>query len=308
MRPGPSPRRDTGWLLFLTPVLWGATFPAAKLGFDVIGVYPFMAWTRTVGLVTILLAIPLVARRHLRLSSIRQVLLPGFLLGAFIFVAYVLQSEGLDRTTATNAGFITGLYVVFVPLLGLAVFRQPAPGAVWAAVAISVVGLALLSIPGLDDLRLRFGDVLVLLSAVSWAAHVVAVGRLAGRYPTALLSLVQMGAAAILHLLATLILGEGLRTSQAVAHTWHLLVVTGVLGSGLAYTLQVMAQTEMNAARAVVILAGESVAAAAFAAVWIGERLEPHQWAGATLVLAAMALSEVSARRRDLRAQAVTPA
>ena len=300
-------RIDVGWLLFLTPVLWGATFPGAKLGIDRIGVYPFMAWTRFVGFLTILVAIPLVARGGMERGSARRVLLPGLMLGGLIFVAYILQTEGLLRTTATNAGFITGLYVVFVPLLGLVLFRQRVGWAVWVAVILSVGGLVLLSVPALDDIRLRFGDLLVLCSAFVWAAHVVAIGRLAGRHPSALLSLSQMGWAAAFHLVATLAVGAGLRVGEATTEAWHLLIVTGVLGSGIAYTLQVIAQTEMSAARAVVILAGESVAAAAFSAVWIGERLLPHQWLGAAIVLGAMVLSEMRARLADVRAEAQTP-
>jgi drug/metabolite transporter (DMT)-like permease len=300
-------RIDIGWLLFLTPILWGATFPGAKLGIDRIGVYPFMAWTRFIGFLTILMAIPLVARHQVGRGEGRKVLLPGLLLGGLIFVAYILQTEGLLRTSATNAGFITGLYVVFVPILGLVLFRHRAGRAVWVAVILSVGGLMLLSIPALDDIRLRFGDLLVLCSAVVWAAHVVAIGRFAGRHPSALLSLSQMGWAAGFHILATLLIGAGLRAGEAVTEAWLLLIVTGVLGSGIAYTLQVIAQTEMSAARAVVILAGESVAAAAFSAVWLGERLSPHQWVGAAIVLAAMILSEAKARIGDVRAEAQTP-
>ena len=288
-------------------MLWGATFPAAKLGIDRIGVHPFMAWTRLIGFVTILIALPLLARREDIRGSLRRVLAPGLLLGSFIFVAYILQTEGLARTTATNAGFITGLYVVFVPILGLALFRQPVGLGIWVAVGLSVVGLVLLSVPELDDLRLRFGDLLVLLSAIAWAAHVVTLGRFVGRHPSGTLSLSQMGWAALLHVIAALLLGTGLRAQEAVTETWHLLIVTGVLGSGVAYTLQVIAQTEISPSRAVVILAGESVAAAAFSALWLGERLQAHQWLGAMLVLGAMIVSELRARRADLRAEAATP-
>lgn len=300
-------RIDVGWLLLVTPVLWGATFPAAKLGLERIGVYPFMAWTRFIGFLTILVAIALVARRDLKLAVIRRVALPGLLLGGFIFVAYILQTEGLARTTATNAGFITGLYVVFVPLLGLALFRQPVGWAVWLAVGLSVLGLMLLSVPSLGEIRLRPGDALVFLSAIAWAAQVIALGRLVGRHPTMLLSLSQMGWAAALHIATTLVLGEGLRASEAASEAWLLLIVTGVLGSGVAYTLQVIAQSEVSPTRAVVILAGESVAAAGFSALWLGERLEAHQWLGATLVIVAMAVSELRARRVDLRAETATP-
>ena len=294
-------------MLLLTPVLWGATFPGAKLGLERIGVYPFMAWTRAVGFATILVAVALLSRKDLKLESVRRVLAPGLLLGGFIFVAYILQTEGLARTPATNAGFITGLYVVFVPLLGLALFRQPVGWGVWLAVALSVVGLMLLSVPALDEIRLRRGDALVLLSAAVWAAHVVGIGRLAGRHPTLLLSLSQMGWAAFFHVVTTLAIGAGLRGGEALTEAWHLLVVTGVLGSGVAYTLQVIAQTEMSPTRAVVILAGESVAAAGFSAAWLGERLEPHQWIGAALVVVAMIVSELRARISDLRAEAATP-
>lgn len=295
-------------MLLLTPILWGATFPAAKLGIERIGVYPFMAWTRLIGFVTILVALPLLARREDLRASMRRVALPGLLLGSFIFVAYILQTEGLLRTTSTNAGFITGLYVVFVPILGLALFRQRVGGEIWIAVGLSVVGLVLLSVPALDDLRLRFGDLLVLLGAVAWAAHVVTLGRFVGRHPSATLSLAQMGWTALLHIIAALVLGAGLRVEEAAGEAWLLLIVTGVLGSGVAYTLQVIAQTEMSPSRAVVILAGESVAAAAFSAVWLGERLKAHQWLGASLVLLAMVVSELRARRADLRAELATPA
>jgi drug/metabolite transporter (DMT)-like permease len=287
-------RIDPGVLLFLTPLLWGATFPAAKLGIETVGIFPFMAWTRVVGFLTILLAIPLVAREAVTPTSLRRTAGPGLLLGGLIFVAYILQTEGLARTTATNAGFITGLYVVFTPILALVLFGQPTGRVAWIAVAASVIGLALLSVPDLDDLRIRGGDLLVLASAVAWAGQVVALGRFAARHPSSMLSLAQMGAAAGLHLIAAA--GAGLRPGAAV-DAWHLLLITGVLGSGLAYTLQVMAQREVSPTRAVVILAGESVAAAAFSAIWLGERLAVHQWAGAGVVLGAMVLSELGARR-----------
>jgi drug/metabolite transporter (DMT)-like permease len=297
-------RRHVGWLLFLAPVLWGATFPAAKVGIAITGIYPFMAWTRVVGFLTILVALPVVARSDLRWDRVRGVLWPGMLLGGFIFVAYILQTEGLARTTATNAGFITGLYVVFVPVLGLMLYRQPAGRALWVAVALSVLGLALLSVPSLRELRPQGGDLLVLASALLWAAQVVALGRLAGRHPPLLLSLAQMGGAALLHLVVAA--PGGLAPGPAV-EAWPLLVVTGILGSGVAYTIQVLAQREMTPGRAVVILAGESVASAVLAFAFLEERLLPHQWAGAVVVLGAMVLSEVAARREVIQAEAAAP-
>lgn len=303
-RPWRRLRVSSGWVLLLTPLLWGATFPAAKIAIGTLDVLPFTAWSRSVGFATVVMAIPWVARGGITGRAVVRAVGPAALLGALLFAGYVLQTTGLGSTTATNAAFITGLYVVFTPVLGLVLFRQPASRNAWAAVALSLVGLALLSFHGLGDLRPRPGDLLVLASAVVWAGHVVAIGRFASRHSTVLLAVGQMGFAAALHVAAAA--PQGL-DAAGVASVWPLLVVTGILGSGVAFTLQLVAQRELSPPRAAIILAGESVAAAAFSFVWLGERLQAHQWGGAMLVVAAMVTSELGARRAELRAQAAAP-
>jgi drug/metabolite transporter (DMT)-like permease len=293
-------RIDAATLLLLTPLMWGATFPAGKLALRHIPPLTFMAWTRGLGLLAIVALVPVMWRgadhaEPLRALA-RRVLGPGLLLGALIFVAYVLQTEGLARTTATNAGFITCLYVVFTPILASFVFRQRVPGAAWLAVIVAVAGMALLSVADLGEIRLHLGDLLVLGGAVVWAGHVTGVGYFAPKFPAWAISLAQMAATFALQLVA--VAGVGLRFHEVSSvRVWPLLVVTGALGSGVAYTMQIMAQQTVTAVRAVMLLAGESVFAAVFAAVWIGERLSIHQWAGAVIVLGAMAFSELAARR-----------
>jgi drug/metabolite transporter (DMT)-like permease len=257
----------------------------------------FMAWSRTLGFLILLVSLPLFARAGGGRLDLHRAIRPGIVLGALLFLGYTLQTAGLARTTATNAGFITGLYVVFTPVLALIVLRQPTGPAAWAAVGISVMGLALLSVESLDTLAPRPGDLLVLASAVAWAGHVVAVGRFTGRYSSAGLAFGQMAVASMFHLAGTFVVGTGLQPAEA-ASVWGMLFLTGVLGSGVAFTIQVFAQRRLTPARAAIILAGESVFAALFAAVWLGERLLAHQWAGAILTVSAMVLSEVGARRR----------
>ena len=300
-------RRVDPWtLLLLTPVLWGATFPATKLALEDLPPFAFMAWSRTLGFLAILAAVPLL-RRTRRPENGRSgwsVVGAGCVLGGCVFVAYVLQTEGIARTSATNAGFITGLYVVFTPILVSLFLRRRVPRAVWLAVLLSVVGLALLSVRELEDVRLHLGDALVLAGAVAWAAQVTAVDHFSPHYPAWLLSLSQMGATAAFQLVA--VVPVGLRPATAASlDVWPLLLVTGVLGSGLAYTLQIIGQQSLNATRAVVVLASEAIFAAIFAAIWIGERLKPHQWLGAVVVLVAIVWSEMAARRP---APAPTPA
>jgi drug/metabolite transporter (DMT)-like permease len=291
---------DAATLLLLTPLMWGATFPAGKLALRHIPPLTFMAWTRGLGLLAIVALVPAMWRREGRGEPLRRlarrVMGPGLLLGALIFVAYVLQTEGLARTTATNAGFITCLYVVFTPILASFVFRQRVPGAAWLAVIVAVVGMALLSVADLGKVRLHTGDLLVLGGAVVWAAHVTGVGYFAPKFPAWTISLAQMAATFAFQLVA--VAGVGIRFHDvSSARVWPLLLITGALGSGVAYTMQIVAQQSVTAVRAVVLLAGESVFAAAFAAVWIGERLSIHQWAGAVIVLGAMTFSELAARR-----------
>jgi drug/metabolite transporter (DMT)-like permease len=291
-------RIDAGVLLLLTPLLWGATFPAAKLALRRMPTLTFMAWTRGLGFLAILAMLPLLMRseRNVPPRTYRSVIVPGLILGGLIFVAYFLQTEGLARTTATNAGFITGLYVVFTPIVAAAAFRQAVPASAWLAVAASVVGLALLSVQDLGEVRLHLGDALLLAGAVAWAGHIAGVGHYSPMFPAWMLSLAQMGATAILQLAAASATGLRFGTAAQGA-VWPLLILTGVFGSGVAYTMQIMAQRTVTAVRAVVLLAGESLFAALFSAVWIGERLAVHQWMGAAIVLGAMTYSELSARR-----------
>ena len=299
---------DSGLILLLAPILWGATFPAVKIALRRLPVLTLTAWSRGLGFLTILALLPLMRRRDQgQHAPWRSVLGPGALLGAFMFVGYTLQTEGLARTTATNAGFITGLYIVFTPLMAALAFRQRTARSAWLAIALGFSGLALLSITNLSAVRLHAGDLLVLAGAVVWAAHITAVGRFSPRYPTWMLSLAQMGAAALFHLIAAV--PAGLRLPVALgARTWPLLLAIGVLGSGVGFTIQILAQQQLSPGRAVILLAGESVVAAAAAALWIGERLVPHQWLGAALVIAAMAYSELSARRPPLMLPAPGPA
>ena len=289
-------RLDAGLLLLLTPLLWGATFPGAKVALRHLAVLPFMAWTRALGFASILVLLPLIRTKAPTRGHILRALWPGAVLGALMFCGYVLQTEGLARTTATNAGFITGLYVVFTPIIAATAFGARVPRAAWRAVVVSLVGLTLLSVRDLGNVELHAGDLLVLAGAVAWAGHIAAVGHLSRRTSPLALALSQMGFTALFHLIAAS--PSGLEVTRALSSdVWPLLLLTGVLGSGIGFTLQVVAQRRLSAARAVVLLAGEALFSAAFSAVWIGERLSAHQWVGAIVVLAAMAYSELSSRR-----------
>jgi len=296
-----SPARDGNQrnaliFLFLAPIAWGVSFPASKVALGALPAFPFMAWNRLLGFLTVFCALPWIARKQVSWAALRRVALPGVFLGGLLFVSFTLQTWGIQRTTATNAGFITGLYVVVTPVLMLVLFREPAGKWVWASVAISVVGLGLLSMLQPRLSKPGLGDLLVLGGTLGWATHVITMGKLAPKHPVVLLALAQVGATTLMHVVAAVPSGAHV---QAAGSVWPALLVAGVLGSGIGYAAQAMAQTQITPSRAAIVLAGESVVAAVSSAIWLGERLKPHQILGAALLVAAMVLSELRARRPE---------
>jgi drug/metabolite transporter (DMT)-like permease len=284
--------RAAGLLLLLTPVIWGATFPAAKVALRHVSPWTFVAWSRVLGLVAI--AAVLLIWRPPREAWTRGLVPAGALLGALMTAGYVLQTIGINHTTATNAGFITVLYVVLAPA-GAALIGRHTPDRIDVlCLALALGGLALLSIRGGS---LRAGDLIVLASAAAFACHIVAVDVLVDRFPAGPLALAQMAASAILT--AAIAVPAGTQAGE-VASIWWIFVLTGVLGSGIAFSVQVMAQISLSPVRASILLGSEALVAALVSALWLDERLSARAWAGALAVLAAIAISELHPRRKDV--------
>jgi drug/metabolite transporter (DMT)-like permease len=284
--------RAAGLLLLLTPVIWGATFPAAKVALRHVSPWTFVAWSRVLGLVAI--AAVLLIWRPPREAWTRGLVPAGALLGALMTAGYVLQTIGINHTTATNAGFITVLYVVLAPA-GAALIGRHTPDRIDVlCLALALGGLALLSIRGGS---LRAGDLIVLASAAAFACHIVAVDVLVDRFPAGPLALAQMAASAILT--AAIAVPAGTQAGE-VASIWWIFVLTGVLGSGIAFSVQVMAQVSLSPVRASILLGSEALVAALVSALWLDERLSARAWAGALAVLAAIAISELHPRRKDV--------
>lgn len=282
--------RTAGLTLLVTPLIWGLTFPAAKLALAHVNPWAFTAWSRVLGLVALCAVLAVVRPPR---AIWRWGLVPaGMLLGALMFSAFALQSVGLRTTTATNAGFITVLYVVFAPLGAALVTRRRPPRVAAVCLPMALAGLALLSLHGL---ALHRGDALVLACSIAIAAHIVAVSRFVKRYSALGLATAQLAATAAIH--TVFALPSGIHLGR-VAGDWRLYLITGVLGSGLALSIQVLAQTQLTPLRTSVVLAGEALFAALASAVWLGERLGVREWCGAALMMCAIVVSEAQAWRR----------
>lgn len=236
---------------------------------------------------------PVGALRHRALSG-------GVLMGIALGAGYVFQTFGLERTTASNAGFITGLMVVLVPVLQGIVWRRWIRGGALAGVVLAAVGLYLLS-GGADGLRL-LGDGLVFLCAVSFAAHVLVTSVYAGGRDASVLTLVQLATVAVV---TALLAVGGTVTGLSPAlflprepSVWFALAVTGVFASAMAFYVQTYAQRHSSPTRTAVILTMEPVFAGVFGYLLAGEHLRAMGWVGAGLILAGMVASELRVFRR----------
>lgn len=295
-----NPPRERVWranaLLLLAAAIWGFAFVAQRVGMNYVGPFTFTGVRFALGSVALL---PLLAARRRR-STERlswRVLLPGGLLaGVVLFAGASCQQIGIVTTTAGKAGFITGLYVVLVPLLGLLQRQRIGMGA-WIGAILAVVGLYFLTMPAdLSELRLTAmtsGDLWVLLGAFFWALHVHILAWLTQRVEALPIAVLQFAVTAILSSIVALLLETptlpGLRDA-----VWAILY-GGLLSVGIAYTLQVVAQRDARPAHAAIILSLEAVFAVIGGALLLGEMLTLRGLAGCVLMLAGMLVSQLVA-------------
>jgi drug/metabolite transporter (DMT)-like permease len=221
----------------------------------------------------------------------------GLVMGAFLTAGYVSQTFGLEHTTASNAGFITGLFVVLTPLIGSLAFGLRIGHAAWGAALLSAVGLLLLSGAG-GDLNLS-GDGVVFICACSFAFHILVTGRAVPRFDVGALVAVQLSACGLFCLVYATLAGQ-LETPRG-ATVWSALVVTALVASALGFLVQSYAQRHASPARTALILAAEPAFAGLFGYLLQDERLSAVAWTGAALIMLAILLVDVVPRLRPPR-------
>jgi drug/metabolite transporter (DMT)-like permease len=277
--------------------VWGSTFVVVK---DAVTVYPTLQFLalRFALAAAVILPPAIVGRRRSQFAHVplRAMIRGGLLMGFFLGAGYVFQTFGLERTSPSNAGFITGMFVVLVPLLEALVWRRWVGSAAAVGAALAFVGLFLLS-GGAAGMRLS-GDGLVFLCAVSFAAHILATSRYAGRQDVMVLTAVQLGVVAVM--CAALAVADSLLRPGAAplalpsgGQVWFALVVTAVFASAVAFYIQTFAQRHASSSRTAVIMAMEPVFAGLFGYFLAGDRWSAVGWLGAGLILAGILTSEL---------------
>jgi drug/metabolite transporter (DMT)-like permease len=292
-------------LIAITAV-WGFTFPIVKCALERcpeirggLGLASVAHPTRPLMFISLRFAIATVIVGAVSLKALREMTRHQFLIACLIGAAlcggFIFQTTGLERTSASNTGFLTGMYVILTPLLGAAVLRRVPPLSTAAGAILAFAGLLLITSP--SGIGLRLGDGLVLGCAVLFSVHLLLLGRFAGAAPLRALVTVQLAFTAVATGVASAATERtGIPTEGGV---WVAILITAVLASALAFFIQTGAQRFIPPARTAVILVMESPFAALFGFAMLDERLGVRGWMGAALIVAGLLVAELFAPERE---------
>ena len=265
------------WALLSVSAAWGMAFVVMKDAIERQSVNNFL-FTRFLVAVLVMVALkPSVVKQF-----DRDLLQRAGSAGVFLGLGYIFQTLGLARTGAAITGFVTGLYVVFTPLLAYFFLKERITKMIWFCVALATVGLGLLSIHGFS---VGIGEMLVLASAFFFAAHIIALGKWSSGRDVYAMTIVQLAMCAVLSGLASIPKGYSPPPDNGV---WGVVIFTAVICTAVAFVVQTWSQAHMTTTKVAVILTMEVVFAAIFAMIFGGERLTLQATLGGVMVLTAM--------------------
>jgi drug/metabolite transporter (DMT)-like permease len=274
--------------LMAVALIWGGAFLSMKGTLERLDVNSFLAWRFLIATLLLILIRP---------SILKKIDLPffkkGVILGLFLSSGYIFQSFGLTLTTVSNTGFITGLYVVLTPLIAAVVLRKNITLVEWFAVFIATIGLALLSLNGL---QFGLGEFLVLVSALLFAFHIVGLGEWSKGLDAYALTVLQLGTCAVVTFLASFKSGFKAPPDSGV---WWSIIYTAVFATALAFIIQTWAQSFIAPSTVGVILAAEVVFAAGLGIWFLSEPVTLRIALGGLLVLASMYLIILLDQRKE---------
>jgi len=296
-------------LLLTAGAIWGMGFVAQQTAMDDIGPLLFITLRFLVaGFAVLPFAIAEIRKteHHSYLSAVKTFKLDFFWVGLAFFLGMTFQQVGLLDTSVTNAGFLTALYVIMVPFLMVSLLKIPQPIIIWPASLLALTGIFLLS--GGDISSLNKGDVVVIISALFWAAHVILTGRIGQKtnlpVTMACTQFFVTSALAVAFFAGMLIsgIGETLPTTDQILGATPEILYAGIIAGGLGFTLQAVGQRYTSESAAAVLISTESLFAAMFGAFFLGERLIWLGYIGCGLIFAAILIVELMPSKADKKA------
>ena len=287
------------FLLLFASFIWGSAFVAQRVGMEHIGPFTFNAVRMLVAGVALSVVV-LIFKKTNKVNtepgtySKKALYLGGFFCGSILFIASSFQQTGLMFTIAGKAGFITTLYIIFVPLLGL--FLKKRIGAkIWVSVFLGLAGLFFLSF--VENMQLNLGDVLMLFCAIGYAVHIILVDRYAARADSVKLSCLQFFVAALFSCIVMFVFESPSVTY--ILMSWLPILYVGVLSGALGFTLQIIAQKDTSPAVAALLMSFEAVFAAFTGFVILNEVLTPRELVGCFLMFLAVMLAQMPSLKKN---------
>lgn len=274
-------------LLLIAALIWGFAFVAQRKGMESIGPLTFNGIRFLLGAATVFALIAFTQRKEKFRLPDKKLLLHGIMAGTALFVAASFQQLGILYTTAGNAGFITSLYILFVPAIGM-LRRQYAPSRIWLGAIIATIGLYFLSMHG--KMQMGIGDLLVLLSAVFWAMHLIVLSHIAPMHDFRWIAFLQFLFCGLLSIVPGLLLEPV--SSAALVSAAYPILYAGIVSAGIGFTLQVAGQRKARADHAALILSLEAVFAAFGGFMLLSEKMNGMQLLGCGLMLAGVVYSQ----------------
>ena len=283
-------------MLILTALIWGSSFVAQSVGMDYIGPFTFNAIRCIIGgivLIPIIFIIDKVKKESQTKDNNKQLILGGILCGIALFTGSTFQQFGISFTSVGKAGFITALYIVLVPLLGI-VFKKKVSLKIWLSVLISMIGLYLLCIT--ENFSIGKGDLLVLFCAFFFAIHILLIDYFSPKVNGVKMSCIQFFVAGIISVLPMAFFENP--TINSILSAWAPILYAGVLFCGVAYTLQIVAQKNTDPTVASLLLSLESVFAVISGWFILSESLSFKELTGCALVFIAIILAQLPNNER----------
>jgi len=282
--------------LFLTALIWGLTFVWQLQASDVLGTFTFISVRFFLGAVSLIPVIYIFERDPVTAKDYKITVLAGIAAGLILFTAASLQQIGIAYTgSAGKAGFITGLYMILVPVLGV-FFGRKTSVLTWAGAVSAVLGLYLLSVQNASSIEA--GDIILFIGAFFWAGHIFIIDRFAKRIKVIRFSMVQFITCGVLSAACALIF-ENI-TLSGISDGIVPILFCGLLSTGLAYTLQIIGQKGVDPPKAAIIFSLETLFSAIGGAILLGEKMSTRGYAGCAFIFAGIIVSQITVNRKAI--------
>lgn len=287
-------------LLLLTAVIWGVAFVAQSAGMEHVGPFTFNATRSIIGGLVLLPVIFVMDRKKsgeekaAEKANGRILLLGGICCGVALAVASAFQQIGIQYTTVGKAGFITAMYIVIVPLLGM-FFKKKVRLLVWIAVAIAVAGMYLLCMN--ESFSVGAGDLLVMICALCFAVHILVIDHFSPKVDGIIMSCIQFFVAGLVSAVPALLFEQP--SFPQILAAWMPILYAGAMSSGVGYTLQVVAQKNVNPTLASLIMSLESVVSVLAGWLLLNQQLSSKELLGCALVFCAIVLAQLPEKKSE---------